>query len=488
MASIVERDVLTAEALPRCAPESQGVSSGAVLALIDALEAGGHELHSFMLLRHGLVVAEAWWDPYRADTPHMLFSLSKSFASTGAGLAIAEGRLSLDDTVLSFFPDEAPADPDENWRAMRVRHLLSMATGHDKDTSGEARRLGGADWVRGFFQCPVEHAPGTHFAYNNGATYMVSAILQKVTGGRLLDYLTPRLLQPLGITGATWETCPRGIDCGAWGLSIKTEDIARFGQLYLQKGVWNGTRLLTEDWVREATSRQVSNGDNPDSDWNQGYGFQFWRCRHGAYRGDGAFGQNCLVLPEQDAVVAITSGLPDMQTVLNLIWEHLLPAFSKEAIPADAMAEEALRNRLASQRVPTPGGASSSPQAAAASGRTYKLEPNEQGYESIRFEFDAGAGSIVLRNARGEHRLACGLRGDWLRTNTAFSGAAMESIAASGAWADAMTFVFRLSFTEKPFCPTVTCRFEGDQVSIDYRPNVSFQSEPPPQLIGRACA
>ena len=342
--------------LPRSTPESQGVASSAVHGFLEAVEAGGFALHSLMLLRHGNVLAEGWWEPYRADLPHILFSLSKSFAATGAGLAIAEGRLSLDDSVLSFFPEEAPAEPSDNLRAMRVRHLLSMATGNDADTTGSLSRLGGDNWARGFLACPVEHAPGTHFVYNSGATYMVSAIVQKVTGERLLDYLTPRLLEPLGIEGATWDTCPRGIDIGGWGLKVRTEDIARFGQLYLQRGMWNGSRLLTEEWVEQATGFQVANGDNLESDWNQGYGFQFWRCRHWAYRGDGAFGQYCVVLPEQDAVVAITSGLKDMQAVLNLVWAHLLPAFGPAPLPADPGALEVPQARLANLKVATPRG------------------------------------------------------------------------------------------------------------------------------------
>ncbi|MBW7461807.1 serine hydrolase, partial [Paenibacillus sepulcri] len=149
---------------------------------------------------------------------------------------------------------------------------------------------------------PVEHEPGTHFVYNSGATYMLSAILQKVTGQTLLEYLQPRLIEPLGIKGAAWDVCPRGINVGGWGLNVTTEDIARFGQLYLQKGMWNGQRLLTEEWIAEATSSQISNGDGGVNDWAQGYGYQFWRCRHGVYRGDGAFGQFCIVMPEQDAV------------------------------------------------------------------------------------------------------------------------------------------------------------------------------------------
>ena len=174
---------------------------------------------------------------------------------------------------------------------------------------------------------------------------MLSAIVQKVTGMTVLDYLRPRLFEPLGIEHPTWETSPQGISAGGFGLSIRTEDIARFGQLYLQRGKWQGKQLVPAAWVEAATARQTSNGSNPQSDWDQGYGYQFWRCRHGAYRGDGAFGQFCVVLPEQDAVIAITSGVKDMQAVLNLVWDKLLPAMKPSSLPADDEAAEETRNR-----------------------------------------------------------------------------------------------------------------------------------------------
>src|SRR5437660_3191760 len=164
---------------------------------------------------------------------------------------------------------------------------------------------------------------------------MQSAIVQKVTGQTVLDYLRPRLFEPLGIADPTWGTSPQGITLGGYGLSIRTEDIAKFGQLYLQHGKWNDRQLIPAAWVEAATSRQTSNGSNPNSDWDQGYGYQFWRARHGAYRGDGAFGQFCIVMPEQDAVVAITSGVRDMQAVLNLVWEQLLPALKPSTLDTD---------------------------------------------------------------------------------------------------------------------------------------------------------
>ncbi|MBI2302704.1 MAG: serine hydrolase, partial [Armatimonadetes bacterium] len=303
--------------LPRATPESQGIPSAAVLAFLDHADAHLDALHSFMLLRHGRVVAEGWWEPYQPADPHMLFSLSKSFTSTAAGFAIAEGLLTADDPVVLFFPEDLPNPVSPNLAAMRVRHLLSMSTGHAEDTLGPVVRSTDGNWVRSFLACPVEHKPGTHFLYNSGATYLVSAIVQSLTGQTVLDWLTPRLLDPLGITGAFWESCPRGINTGGWGLNLKTEDIARFGQLYLHDGLWEGRRILPAGWVAEATRKHVPNGDDPESDWCQGYGYQFWRSKCQAYRGDGAFGQFCVVLPEADAVVATTSGIGDMQPVLN---------------------------------------------------------------------------------------------------------------------------------------------------------------------------
>ncbi|MBE0699599.1 MAG: serine hydrolase, partial [Anaerolineaceae bacterium] len=311
---------MTITSFPTSSPERQGIPSSAILRFVEAIEKKHLELHSFMLLRHGILVAKGWWNPYHPDYPHMLFSLSKSFTSSAVGLAVAEGRLSVDDAVVSFFPDDLPELVSENLKAMKVKHLLTMSTGHAEDTTGRLRDTVDGNWVKSFLSLEVENVPGKPFVYNSGATYILSAIIQKVTGMTVLEYLRPRLFEPLGIENPTWETCPMGINTGGWGLNVRTEDIAQFGQLYLNKGVWNGRRILAQEWVEQASSAQVPNGDNPESDWNQGYGYQFWRCRHGAYRGDGAFGQYCIVMPEQDAVLAITSGLGDMQAVMNLVW------------------------------------------------------------------------------------------------------------------------------------------------------------------------
>ncbi|HSH94857.1 MAG TPA: serine hydrolase, partial [Roseimicrobium sp.] len=293
--------------LPRSTPEAEGISSQAVLKFLDSIAAGGFELHSFMLMRHGKVVAEGWWNPYGPELNHTMYSMSKSFTSTAVGFAVAEGRLSVDDKVISFFPESLPSTISDNLAALRVKDLLTMSVGNEKEPTSAT--VLSEDWVKTFLEQPITHKPGAVFLYNSAATYMCSAIVQKKTGQRILDYLTPRLFQPLGVEGMTWETCPRGINTGGWGLSIKTEGLARFGQLYLNKGNWHGRQILPASWIEEATTFKIQqptpakpSRPNDKNDWLQGYGYQFWRSQNGAYRGDGAFGQYTIVMPEQDAV------------------------------------------------------------------------------------------------------------------------------------------------------------------------------------------
>jgi CubicO group peptidase (beta-lactamase class C family) len=334
--------------LPRSSPESQGVSPAGIREFVETANAQIDTMHSFMLVRHGHVVAEGWWKPEAPDKPHVMHSLSKSFTSTAVGLAVAEGKLTIDDPVLKFFAEDAPPDPSPKLQAMRVRDLLTMSAGHET----EVKFTPDTPWVKSFLAHPVPHKPGTHFLYNTPGTHMLSAIVHQVTGETVLDFLKPRLFEPLGIENPEWGASPQGNTFGGWGLKIRTEDIAKFGQLYLQKGQWNGKQLIPASWVEQATAKQVSNGSDPTKDWDQGYGFQFWRCRHGAYRGDGAFGQFCLVLPEQDAVIAITADTRDMQAELNVVWDKLLPAFGAAPIPPNAGEEEKLKQTIASLAVP----------------------------------------------------------------------------------------------------------------------------------------
>jgi CubicO group peptidase (beta-lactamase class C family) len=476
-------------ALPRSAPEAQGLPSQAVLAFVDAAEQKVDALHSLMVLRHGHVVAEGWWEPYRRDDPHVLFSLSKSFASTGIGLAIAEGRLSLDDTVLSFFPDEAPAEPSETLKAMRVRDLLAMSTGHHADPIEPFPYTDpNVSQTKHFLSLPVAHKPGTHFVYNTPASFMLSAIVQKTTGTPLVDYLGPRLFEPLGIRNPRWDATPKGVSLGGFGLSATTEDIARFGQLYLRKGEWNGRRLLPAEWVDAATARQVSNGSNPKSDWEQGYGYQFWRCRHGAYRGDGAFGQYCIVLPDQDAVVAITGGVRDMQAVLDLVWEHILPAMKADPLPADAAAHDRLAKRMGALVLPPVAGQPSSPNARRVAGRVFAFPKNDDGLEAVAVHLGPEPRLVVTSEGR-DYLLPFGL-GTWRRGGrlpmgrTRSMGDGTYAVATTAAWSDPDTLSVKACFHETPFCATLGLRFAGDALVLDREMNVGFGPTKRPTLVG----
>jgi len=470
--------------LPRSSPEAQGIPSSAILAFLQETEQKIDAVHSFMLLRHGQVVAEGWWAPYAKDDPHVLYSLSKSFTSTAVGLAVAEGRLGLDDRVLDVFPEDAPEDPSPNLKAMRVRDLLAMSTGHHDDAIAGFPFDSDKSLVRLFLALPVAHKPGTHFVYNTPATYMLSAMVQKRAGSSVLDFLRPRLFEPLGIDKPTWDADKHGISFGGFGLRIRTEDIARFGQMLLQKGSWQGRQLVPADWVAAATARQVSNGSDPRSDWEQGYGYQFWRCRHGLYRGDGAFGQFCIVMPEEDAVVAITSGTPDMGGVMEQVWEHLLPAMKPGPLPEAAEAEAALRRKLVSLALVPQSGASTSPLAAQVSGQRYLFPKNDDGIEAVGLETNGGSDTLVLRRAGKETRLPVG-HGRWGASVVLPTGAALEKAVASGGWTSDDTYTAKVCLHETPFVVTLALHFTADTLALDQQSNVAFGDVRRPRLFGR---
>jgi len=474
----------SAVGLPRSTPEAQGVSAAAILDFVHSADQQVDAMNSFMLVRHGHVVAEGWWSPYAADVPHSMYSLSKSFTSTAVGLAVAEGKLSVDDPVLKFFPDEAPAAPSENLKQMRVSDLLRMNTGQHAEDMAKFSFDSAEPLVKLFLSLPVAHKPGTHFWYNTPATFMESAIVQKVTGRTVFDYLQPRLFAPLGIEHPAWEK-KQQYTFGGSGLHICTEDIAKFGQLYLQKGDWHGQQLVPSAWIETATARQTSNGSNPASDWDQGYGYNFWRCRHGVYRGDGAFGQFCIVMPEQDAVVAITSGTRDMQSVMNLVWEKILPALQTKPLDADEAANKKLSDTLARLTLHPQLGSAAPGVAAKWAGKTFVLSPNAQKLETVLLEF-GGANdpvTLVLRCNGAEQRIACG-KGAWIKGRMTYASFEEQPVAASGAWTADGTYTVKLSLYETPFRLALALKFTEDKLLYDCEYNVNFGPTKQPQLTG----
>lgn len=480
----VKEPVQTNAFLSQSTPEAEGVSSKAILNFIDAAEKEQPDaLHSMMIVRHGKIITEGWWNPYNAESPHLLYSLSKSFTSTAIGLAIQESLISIDDPVISFFPEKTPENLSDNLKSMRIRDLITMNTGHRHDTFRRIRNHKDG-WVAGFLSLEVEHKPGTIFIYNTGATYMLSAIIQKVTDQTLVEYLQPRLFDPLEIQIPYSQSDPDGINLGGTGLYVTTLDIAKLGQLYLQKGNWKGTQILTEAWVNTATSLQTSNGSNPESDWDQGYGYQFWRCRHNLYRGDGAFGQYCIVMPEQDAVVAITSGSNDMQGIMNLVWDHLLPAMKADALPSDEAALNSLNERLKTLALATVSGEATSSLSNEITGKKFIIESNNLGVDAIAFDLNENEKFLTVWNGDERQKIPIGFN-TMLKGEMSFPGQDDWATASSGAWTSDENYRIKIYNYKSPHALTFDFTFNEDKLTWDSEFNVTFGPKNLPQMTGK---
>lgn len=485
-----------ANPLPRSLPEAQGVDSAGLRRFVAALEQRVDAVHSLMLVRHGRVVAEGYWAPYRPEDRHVMYSATKSFTSTAVGFASQEGLLSVDDTVLSHFPEHAPKQPDKNMQEMRLRDLLRMSTGHDTDPSDRVREAKDGAGVKAFLATRVSDKPGTHFLYNSGGTYMLAAVVQKVSGQTVQEYLTPRLFEPLGIDSPVWAMSEEGINKGAGGLFLHTEDLAKFGQFYLQKGVWEGKPLLNEPWITAATSRQTSTGGNPSSNWDHGYGYQFWMNKVEGFRADGAYGQFAMVLPKYDAVVAITSGTGDMGGVMETVWEALLPALRPEVLPANPKAHARLQAKLTKLELAPQAGQPTGPLAGQIEGRTYSLRKNELGLKTASFAFKEDRATLRLGTAEGPAELPCGLS-TWIRGKTplmpkisSVHTVAEQGVAASCAWSDPTTFVVKICFTETAYTVTQAFNF-GDgarRLEIATEHNLRWGPTQRPRIRGRRLA
>ncbi len=315
-------------------PERLGISSATIINFAKRAEQLGIQVHSLMILRHGEKAAELWWKPYAPDIPHHLYSFSKSITATAIGFALSEGRLSLDDRIVKFFPRRAQDNADDRIFSVTVEHLLTMTSG--AVMANEAVMQTQADWVSWFLNAPLAHFPGERFIYNSLNSYMLSAIIRQVTGMGLTDYLDERLFKPLGIPKPEWTHCPMGIECGGWGLSLTTESMARFCRLYLDDGMWEGRRVLPEGWAKLVGTKQVESfGDDKFSDnknSTSGYGYHFWlNCDGKSYRADGMLGQYGIILPEKDTVIVTTAGNLDQMQLLDLIFEDIVPYI--DAVP-----------------------------------------------------------------------------------------------------------------------------------------------------------
>lgn len=487
---LAQGGLLTAQPLPRSTPEAEGVSSAQIIRFLEAAAESRPEFHSYMLLRNGKLISEGWWSPYRADLKHTLYSCSKSFTATAIGFAVQEKLLSIDDKVVSFFPEALPDTVSRYVQELSIKHLLIMSTGQDPEPTFTITP-NDSNWVKAFLATPIVHQPGSRFRYSSMATYMLAAILDRVTRQPLVDYLRPRLFDPLGIQDLDWEEDTQGIAVGGWGLRLRTEGMAKFAQFFLQRGSWNGEQLLDPAWIEAASSAQIIQDPNAaqskrdSSDWLQGYGFQMWRCRHNAYRGDGAFGQFMIVMPDQDAVMVITAEASDMQEEINLVWDHLLPAFNDQPLPENKEALQQLRamERTLSLAPPSDNGIARKIK------QGFRSDANSRGWESIRFNLKKKRGTVRIRMGGTDYEIdlarAAWKEGDTHRPGPSILSAAIENtsmiyptrIAASYTWQDSQTLSLVLRYIESPHTETLLCRFNGDELEVAV--NHSFAARKP---------
>jgi CubicO group peptidase (beta-lactamase class C family) len=464
------------KSLPRSTPSAEGVSAQAIQQFLDAAAASKHEFHSMMILRNGRVIAEGWWDPYKPELVHTMYSVSKSYTATAIGFAVTEQRLAVSDKVLDFFPAYKDGASDFQ-RQLEIKDLLTMSVGHEKSFNFEI--FPKDDWTKAFMAMPIANEPGTKFLYNTSASYILSAIIRQVTDQNLTEYLTPRLFEPLGITGIDWETDPDGVDTGGWGLRLKTEDMAKFGLLFLQKGQWEGEQLLPESWIEAASTVKIMQEPEADAtklannDWIQGYAYQMWRSRHNSYRADGAYGQYILVLPEVQGVIIFTSETNDLQGILNLAWQHLLPAF-KGASDDDLQ----LKNRLLNLSISPQNGTIQKQAEKKYSGKTFQAESANNKVKSLQVKFKKGTCMLTLDS---KYLFTLG-EGEWISGTTRRKGPNLFDFAqnyleglppfqvsGSYGWEDANTLNLALKYTESPHTEHIQLKFTATGLSATFK-------------------
>lgn len=432
-----------------------------------------------MIIRHGHVVAEGWWYPFSAQLHQQLYSLSKSFTGTAIGMAIDEKRLKLDDPVISFFPKDQPSAISSNLAALKVRHLLSMSVGQEKDSILTLEHTPeGTTWEETFLSLPIVYKPGSRFLYNSASSYMLSSIIKQVSGHNVHAYLKPRLYDPLGITGATWTENREGVNMGASDLRIRTEDIGKLGQLYLQQGKWNGRQLISRRWVELATRKEIDS--NPgQSSWSYGYGFQFWMNPPGGFRADGAYGQYSIVFPAKDAVVVITSESADKEATMHTVWDHLFPALTGHRIlPPNRAEYQRLRDELNDLVLPPPTLERGSTLAGSLSGKTFLLDKNQFNATAVAFVFTSDKVIFTLtEEGKPDIVISCGINQWWIKGNRKPSAHSLFSlrridfdspVAASAGWKDNQTLVLTFRFLEAIHGDSLTCTFDQDRLRIQF--------------------
>jgi len=461
--------------LPRSTPESVGLSSEKLCGLLEQL-GRLDSLNSIMVVRHGRVCLEGWWQPYAPHQPHMLFSLSKSFVSAAIGIATGEERLRVTDKLAGFFPEYADRITDDRMRDVTLHDLLSMTSGHAACAISAMRSDPDRNCVRGFLASSLTHTPGKYFCYNSAATYMLAAVIRKVTGLNVREYLQPRLFDPLGIVPGIWECCPQGTNFGGWGLYLKTEDIAAFANLLLHNGDHDGKQLIPADYLAEATRKQSDNSMNEAPDWKLGYGYQFWRSTFG-FRGDGASGQYAIVVPEQDLAIAITSCIENMQAILTVLWDELIPALEDGPLPENPAGNERLLAAASNLSMGIMQGTARQP----VPRQTFAFRPNPAGIHSCSVEAGDDECALTFHTDRGIEQLRAGF-GSHRVGVLQLTDTMPHPTAASAAWIDDDILEIQAFCIDGTFRDTYQIRFADPEHPLTRKMRCSILRPPMPEL------
>lgn len=470
--------------LERSTPEAEGVPSGAIMVLMDSLmNLPKTDIHSLIVMRHGKVIAEAYPEPFSPEYRHTLFSCSKTFVGAAVGMAIAENRLRLTDRVASFFPDQLPDTISDHLARLTVRNLLNMSSGITPDWTMRNFRT---DWVRGYLSQPIRQ-PGESFDYDSMSSYILSAIVQKVTGMKLLDYLRIKLFTPLNITEVDWEVSPEGCNTGGWGIHLQSESLAKFGQLLLNRGAWQGRQLLPAEWVDQMMTKQNDTGS-----FGYGYGYQMWMCEYpGAVRVDGALGQYALIIPDKDMVVVITEcTLIDGATQRRLVWNQLLPAITGNRPLTLGKDYKRLQRKQSSYRLPFVQGKMNSHLSREYAGKNIVLESNKFNWQSITLQFASKKVMMTVTQTDGTaYCLPFGYK-QWLTASTEayppysidakgrFSG--IEGpflVAGSYAWPSTSVLELKAHYVNWISALDIAVNFSGNEVELTLNENYSMEAK-----------
>jgi CubicO group peptidase (beta-lactamase class C family) len=479
--------MMTRTAFERTTPESLGIRSQAIEHLLDTLESGFVEPHGLMIMRYGKVCAEGWWSPYAPGIRHSLQSLTKTYASTAVGIACTEKLLRLDDKIADLFKDEMPENPSENLLKMTVHDVLCMGCGMDK-MSGPS-----GDWIRDFLATEVNHVPGTVFMYNSTGSSFLGAIVRKLTGLGLHDYLKPRLFDKIGIDADNlrWLHMPDGLEVGGGGLYATTEDNLRLMKLYADGGICDGERILAEEFVKRATSKQIDTTSeqkvSPEMpDHFVGYGYQIWRCQpEGVYRADGAMGQFSIVSPDKHMVISITQnadGAAETQRTLDAIWD-LIGDVSEDALLEDKASSGRLASRMNRLALPNPVYSPYSETAGKINGTKFVVTEGAltwdnpfmammggnrktSGIEAFTFRFGSHECELVYLQDNEQKSLNVALDGSRAHNRITLHNAPISHVLVCGAWTDDNAFVLSMRWIETYYEYKYEFRFDNDAATV----------------------